>query len=157
MPHSILNALFLRQHSLTWWHFIHSVNIQSTKIVMMLNCLKAMLAHWSMKVRWNGLLSEPFIWSNGLKQGDALFPTRICVYFDELLRRLESWYVGCHLDHHFLGALSYADDVAIIAPTIAVIRIMTYGCKQSAEEHWLLPNSVKSIVLIFCNRSACHD
>ena len=48
---------------------------------------------------WNGVKSEFFSTENGVKQGGFLSPILFCVYIDELLNRLLSSGIGCHMGH----------------------------------------------------------
>ena len=41
--------------------------------------------------------------------------------------------VGCFWNHHFAGAVCYADDVALIAPSASVLRLMLRACTQFAS------------------------
>ena len=40
------------------------------------------------------------------------------------LRQLYESGVGCYIGHVYAGALAYADDVVLLAPTPAALRIM---------------------------------
>ena len=53
---------------------------------------------------------------NGVKQGGVLSPVLFTVYLDELLLRLRESRMGCHIENVFCGALSYADDIILLAP-----------------------------------------
>ena len=78
----------------------------------------------TMRVRWKSCVSGQFQCSNGVKQGGVLSPTLFCIFFDVLLGLLQQSGVGCFVGHRFVGALSYADDIALLAPTA--------GCKENA-------------------------
>ena len=39
------------------------------------------------------------------------------IYIDDLLAELEKTGVDCFWNHHFVGAVCYADDVALLAPS----------------------------------------
>ena len=54
---------------------------------------------------------------NVVKQGGVLSPILFCVYFDELLKRLESSGMGWFIGHHFYGCVGYADDVKLVCPS----------------------------------------
>ena len=40
-----------------------------------------------------------------------------CVYLDELLHALSEAKVGCYIGNIFVGALAYADDLVLTAPS----------------------------------------
>ena len=69
------------------------------------------------RVSWGGIVSDYFSAVNGVKQGAVLSPVLFCVYIDGLLLQLSKAGVGCYIGPHFVGALAYADDVVLIAPT----------------------------------------
>ena len=60
----------------------------------------------------NGIpVSDPFGVTNGVRQGGVLSPVLFTVYLDELLQRLSALAIGCHVGHHYVGSLCYADDI----------------------------------------------
>ena len=56
---------------------------------------------------------------------------------DNLLDDLSSLGVGCFCDCLFTGALYYADDLVILAPSPAALRIMLHCCEDFALSHGL--------------------
>jgi hypothetical protein len=46
------------------------------------------------------------------------------VYLDGMLEELRSCSVGCHWGGLFAGALSYADDIVLLAPCASAMRSM---------------------------------
>ena len=70
----------------------------------------------------NGVYSGQFPVKNGVKQGGILSPVLFCVYIDGLLDRLSKCHVGCYIGLNLLGALAYADDIVLLAPTPSAIR-----------------------------------
>ena len=70
-------------------------------------------------VRWGGNTTHTVSISNGVKQGGVLSPVLFTVYMGELLVRLGKSRCGCYIGNIFCGALSYADDVIILAPTMS--------------------------------------
>lgn len=69
-------------------------------------------------VRWGSDLSEEYPISNGVKQGGVLSPVLFALYLDELLLDLRSLGFGCHMGSTFAGAIAYADDVCLLAPSL---------------------------------------
>ena len=102
-----------------------------------------------MSVRWQGERSEPFDCSNGVKQGGVLSPVLFCIYMDALLDELSKEGVGCHVGHAFAGALSYADDLTLISPSLNSMKKMLSICERFANSYDVLFNSSKSVSLIF--------
>ena len=107
-----------------------------------------MYTNQCMSVKWNGVNSESFACTNGIKQGGVLSPTLFCVYFNELLCRLESSGFGCYVGHKFIGALGYADDLAILAPTKLSAQFMLNVCEEFARDYKVKFNAAKSVLLL---------
>ena len=82
----------------------------------------------SVQVRWQSTLSEPFGVSIGVRQGRILSPILFTVYIDDFLLDLHQLGVGCFWKQHFVGALCYADDVALLAPSPCALRLMLNRC-----------------------------
>ena len=70
----------------------------------------------------NGLFSNMFAASNGVKQGGILSPLLFSVYFDVLINRLTQSGYGCYIGLVFLAVFVYADDVVLLAPTATAMR-----------------------------------
>jgi len=69
------------------------------------------------RVSWRGAVSDYFVADNGVKQGAVLSPVLFCVYTEDLLLLLSKAGVGCYIGSNFIGALVYADEIVLIAPT----------------------------------------
>ena len=95
-------------------------------------------------VLWSGSFSYKLSISNGVRQGGVLSPILFTVYIDDLLLELEKQGVSCFWKHHFAGALCYADDVALIAPSASALRLMLRACTQFASTHSLIFNASKT-------------
>ena len=102
--------------------------------------------HQSMCVRWNGVFSESFHVSNGVRQGGVLSPVLFSVYVDGLLCKLRDSGVGCHLGCEFVGSVCYADDLALLAPSPSALRII---CENFARDHGLRFNAAKTQLIRF--------
>ena len=108
----------------------------------------------TMCVKWNGISSTNFKCCNGVKQGAVLSPTLFCIYLDELLLTLSKLDVGCYLGHHFTGALAYADDLTLLAPSVNALQKMLSVCEQFSTEFDVKFNSSKSSLLLCNNQSS---
>jgi len=102
-----------------------------------------------MQVRWNSSLSPPFATTNGVRQGGVLSPILFTIYLDDLLTGLKDLGVGCHWDGCFVGAVGYADDVALLAPSPSALRIMLHFCENFANMHSLTFNASKTQLIRF--------
>ena len=119
------------------------------------------LLSWYMNQRatvlWNGSLSHKFSISNGVRQGGVLSPILFTIYIDDLLIELEKQGIGCFWRHFFVGAVCYADDIALIAPSQSALRLMLRTCSEFASSHSLIFNSSKTQLIEFscCPSSRC--
>jgi len=73
---------------------------------------------------WNGIYSSSFLVKNGVKQGGIVSPKLVCVYLDELFKRLKDSKLGCYVSDLWVAALAYADDVVLLAPTVRAMRAL---------------------------------
>jgi len=64
--------------------------------------------------------------SNGVRQGGVLSPIMFTVYLDDLLADLESSGVGCFWNQHFVGAVYYVDDVALLLPLVLPLSTISF-------------------------------
>ena len=79
----------------------------------------------------------------------VLSPILFTIYINDLLDELEKAGVGCHWNQHFVGALCYADDVALLVPSPAALRLMLNTCLLFAESHNLVFNAGKTQLIAF--------
>jgi len=107
-----------------------------------------MYINHSTRVACNAVFSNRFLVRNGVKQGGILSPVLFCIYFDGLLCRLEKANVGCFIGNVFVGALAYADDVVLLAPTPRAMRIMLGICDSYANEFHVIYNAKKSKCIV---------
>ena len=56
------------------------------------------------------------------------------VYFDGLIRRLEAKGIWCFIDRRYVGVFGYADDLALVSPTIHDLKEMIKKCEDYACE-----------------------
>jgi len=72
----------------------------------------------------------------------------VCVYIDDLLLRLSYSGVGCYLGLNFVGALAYADNIILLAPTPSAMCILLHICDSYAAEYDINFNPDKSKFLL---------
>ena len=74
-----------------------------------------------------------------MKQGGVLSP----IYVDELLTRLSMSEFGCMIGQKYYGAIGYADDISLTAPSIYALNKMCNICLEFASEYDLKFNPSK--------------
>jgi len=72
-----------------------------------------------------------FVADDGVKQGAVLSPVLLCVH--DFLLLLSKAGVGCYIGSNFVGALAYADDIVLIAPT-ATAKLLII-CDEYARDY----------------------
>jgi len=102
-----------------------------------------------MQVRWGSIVSRSFGVQNGVKQGGILSPILFNVYMDILLERLKNNGIGCHVGGTFVGALSYADDLTLLSPSLQGLRSMLRVCEHFGQEFSVSFNPVKTQCIHF--------
>jgi hypothetical protein len=85
-------------------------------------------------IRLRSRRSAPFSLSNGTREGAAASPSLWAVYADGLLKELRRRGLGCHVAGVWMGAFLYVDDLALLAPTRAVLAemlevVVAYGAR----------------------------
>ena len=73
-------------------------------------------------VKWTNELSESFTVANGVKQCAIISPLLFSIYIDNLFIELKQLDLGCHVGPTFADAFGYADDVALIVPSIYALK-----------------------------------
>ena len=100
------------------------------------------------RVSWCGVISDYFHALNGVKQGDVLSPVLFCIYIDILLVALAKAGVGCFIGKNFVGALAYADDIVLLAPSPTALHKMLQICDEFATDYSIVFNAQKSKCLV---------
>ena len=78
-----------------------------------------------------------------------LSPLLFTLYIDMLFIGLQDLGLGCHVSPIFAGSFGYADDVALVAPTLYAMDKMIKVCKIFADKIRLLFNPLKSNLLCY--------
>lgn len=105
-------------------------------------------------VRWSNVYSDKFGVSNGVRQGGVLSPVLFSIYLDSLLLSLKNTGVGCFWGDEYTGALAYADDVALLAPSLSAMRLMLQNCELFAASHGIQFNPSKTKFIQFFHHSS---
>ena len=87
--------------------------------------------------------------SNGVRQGSVLSPILFCIYLDGLLEAFSDTSVGCHWGGYFAGAVCYADDIVLLAPSASALQHMLHICESFASSYGLLFNASKTQLICF--------
>ena len=108
-----------------------------------------MYTNQSMRVKWKYRLSDNFSIGNGVHDVAVLSLLLFTLYIDMLFIRLQDLCLGCHVGPIFAGSFGYADDVALVAPTLYAMDKMIKVCELFADKIGLLFNSLKSKLLCY--------
>jgi hypothetical protein len=100
-------------------------NVNPLMVKILINLYERQTAQTS----WLGSKSEKFSCTNGVRQGGILSPLLYAIYNDILLERLKKNGSGCWIGDRFFGALSYADDLCILSPTLSGLQSMLNVCE----------------------------
>ena len=119
---------------------------------IVLRLLLYMYTKQTLQVKWGEHISEEFNVSNGVKQGGVLSPVLFSLYIDGLFDRLVNSQWGCHVGIYFMGCVAYADDIAIMAPSLRGLKAMIEICEEYAVEYNIKFNGQKSQFMTFTGR-----
>ena len=111
---------------------------------IVIRLLLNMYTRQKVSVVWNNTITEPFECKNGVKQGGVLSPILFGIYIDEMLIKLKNSGLGCHIGHVFMGALAYADDLVLMAPTMYGLKKLLEISHDFAKEYNIIFNPKKS-------------
>ena len=97
-------------------------------------------------VKWGGEKSARFSISNGVKQGGVISHLLFSLYVDELFLLLNKFGLGCQVWSTYAGAFRYADDIALIAPSLSSLK---QNAENFAKSHNIVFNSSKTKLLCY--------
>ena len=116
---------------------------------LILRCILNMYVKQIICVKWMNTLTDSVNISNGVEQGGVLSPILCTVYLDELLPRLRESQMGCHIGNVFCGALSYADDIILLAPSFTSLNCMLLNGERFTKEYEKVFKTSKSKLILF--------
>ena len=102
-----------------------------------------------MCAQWERHTSRSFHVCNDVKQGAVISPIWFAVYYDELIAKLASSGYGCRISQHFVGALSYADDITLLSPSLQGLQYMVNICEEYGKEFHVTFNDKKTTGMVF--------
>ena len=85
-------------------------------------------------VRWGNTTSSTFGIRKSTRQGAVSSPALFSLYVQELLDRLQGLGVGCHMGQTYVGAVAWADDFLLLAPSRIAMQLMLDIASTFVEE-----------------------
>ena len=81
---------------------------------------------------------------------DTLTPLLFTVYFDILIKRLESFGIGCHIGKRYCGVIGIADDFALVCLTLYGLQQMIALCEEFASKFNLIFSNNRKKFKLMC-------
>ena len=91
--------------------------------------------------------SSSFGISIGVKQGGLISPLLFSLYKDELFLLLRDSGLGCHVGLTYAGAFEYADDIALVVPSLSSLMQIMKTCNLFAKSYSITLNPTKTNLL----------
>ena len=110
---------------------------------LIIQVLYNMYTNFDMQVRWKSELSNEFPLMNSVNQGGFQNPMLFTLYLDGLIQKLKHSGIGCHIGRTYCGVFGYADDLAIVSPTLFSLRQIIEICAEYESEMDSLFNQKK--------------
>ena len=112
-----------------------------------------LMIHWysalQCRVRWDDSYSAWFDIVAGVRQGGVLSPDLYCIYIDDLVSILRSLQIGCYIKGVFLSVLLYADDMALVAPSLKGLQALLKACEVYCQDWDICLNRNKTKNMAF--------
>lgn len=101
------------------------------------------------RVRWGDTVSDWFSIKAGVRQGGVLSPDFYCIYVDEIVQILSRIGIGCQLRNAFVSILLYADDMALIAPSLKGLQTLLLATENYCKQWDVMLNPKKTKNMFF--------
>ena len=95
-------------------------------------------------VKRGQIISPAFGMSNGIRQGSKLSPHLFNVYIGQLSLDLQNSRVGCHIAGKAANHFGYADDLALISPSVKGLNALLEICDRFAKQNDIIFSTTKS-------------
>ena len=109
----------------------------------------------TVRVRWNGAYSDVFNVVNGVRQGAVLSPFLFNIYTEDLISKLKLDGKGCWVGSEYYGALLYADDILLLAPSVSALQCMVLKCEIFGKKNGIDFNLKKYVCINFHLHHEC--
>jgi len=96
------------------------------------------------RVKWGNSLSFPVHVSAGVGQGSVLAPSLFALYVDKMLVKLHKSGLGCHIKNFCFNSIMYANDVLLLAISVADLQEIINLCLSELSLCHLTVNPSKS-------------
>ena len=123
--------------------------IQRQLPLTFLNTIIFWYSNLQCRVRWGETLSDSFAIKAGVRQGGVLSPDLYCLYVDDLVHILSAMGIGCHLQNTFLSLLLYADDMALLSPSLRGLQLLLSATEAYCKDWDILLNAKKTKNMFF--------
>ena len=98
---------------------------------------------------WDGVYSDWFNITAGVRQGGVLSPDLYSIYVNELIYILQKAGIGCYFCGIFAASLFYADNMALLAPFVKGLQRLLDLCHDYCVEWDILLNARKTKNMMF--------
>ncbi len=131
------------------WDMLFNKLIEKGIPLRIVNILACLYINGTSRVSYNGVMSDIFNLSQGVRQGSILSPYLYNIYTEILLDTIEkNCKVGTSLFGVFTGIIMYADDIILLSPTLSGLQELLDKCVSYSNEHGILMNADKTEFVI---------
>ena len=132
------------------FHMLFNELIKKNVCTKIIKLLLYMYTNQDCDVQWDGAHSNMFKIFNGVKQGSVISQLLFTLYIDSLFLLLKQLGLGnCHVGLTNAGAFGYADDIALVTPSVYCLKIMISICEICTNKYSISFNPFKSKLLCF--------
>ena len=115
------------------------------------NILNFMFLNTLVRTNFRGFRCDEWYQGNGVRQGGVLSAILFNFYISSVISSISDLPVGCAIDVTKTNILSYADDIALLAPSASGLQIMLDSLSVKLDELCLIVNPCKSHHIVFTN------